>query len=290
MAITSVNIRKDGRSSNHTAEGRNYTVTYIVKSDSASDDEDLVYAHASIPDIGDAYAADATVSCTSVQVDAVAGTNNTWVVTVQYTGNQKVKTDYNWTYTPIREVMERDVNGDLVANSADVPFSPGIERDVYVPTCKVTRSEQLVSLGGTYDPALLATLVGGTNDLAIVVDGYSALIGECLLKDVQAVDPPDIQGNGAYFTVTYTLMFKKNDPFGAWPPANSTFNAWYRVLVDAGLMYEQNGVLQTARADSGDEVKTPILLDGVGGKNISASVYYRAFEVHEPVNLNQLNL
>lgn len=290
MAITSVDIRKDGRTSNHTAEGKNYTVTYIVKSNSAADNEDLVYAHASVPDIGDAYANDSETSCTSVQVEAVSGTHNTWLVTAQFSNNKKVKTDYNWTFTPVREVLERDVNDDLVANSAGVPFSPGIERDVYIPTCKVTRSEQLVSIGGTYDPALIATLVNGTNDVALVVDGYTAQLGECLLKDVQVVDPPDIQGNGAYFTVTYTLMFRINDAFGAYPPAKSNFNAWFKTLVDAGLMYKSGGNLVTARNTDGTEPKTPILLDGLGGKNTSAITYYRSFQVHPSVNLTQLNL
>lgn len=300
MAVTSFNLRKQGRSSTRTTEGNTYTETYIVKTSSAADNEDTVYDDLSCPYIGLEYGPDPLASCSSVQVDSMGEGTSTWQVTATYRKNKMTRTVYNWSFTPIREVVITDQNDDVVTNSAGDPFSPGIERDIYIPTVKVVRSEQGPSLGGSFDMHALAELIGGVNTLSITVDGYVAQPGEALLKEVQIVDPPDLQGVGAWFTLTYTLMFKKNNSLWAtYKPAVDQYNAWNSILLDAGTHHWDANNNKVACRNPGDksEVKQPVPLDGDGSQlvlptasSLLSSVVYRSFKIHPNVNLSQLAL
>ena len=294
MAITEVNIRKEGRESFHTVEGRQYVVTYIVKSDSSDDTESAVYSHPSVPAVGDAYVNDVTTSCTNVNVSAVSGTRDTWIVRATFRRNKRLLPHYDWTFTPIREVITKDVFGNAIANSAETLFSPGLEKDLYVPTVKVTRSEQIASLGGTYNPESIAQKLGGVNTTYLTIDGYDAAPGEALLKDVTVSDPPDIIGNGRYYTVTYTVMFKKNDSEEAsYQPSGGQFNAWNQLVIDAGMSYldaNDNDRRKTVvNEGDGTPSRQPKLLKD-GHLAPAGEVYWRSFKLYPDVNLVDLNL
>lgn len=294
MAITSVDIRKEGRESFHTVEGRQYVVTYIVKSNSSTDTEAAVYAHPSVPAVGDAYVNDTTTSCTNVSVSAVSGTRDTWVVKATFRRNKRLLPHYDWTFTPIREVISQDVYGNPIANSADTVFSPGLEKDIYVPTVKVTRSEQAVALGGTFDPANVAEKIGGVNTTYLTIDGYPADPGEALLKDVTISDPPDIVGNGRYLTVTYTVMFKSNDPDNNdYYPVNGPFNAWNELVLDAGMSYldASDGNKRKIVVNTGDgtPARQPALLKD-GDLAAVGVTDWRSFKIYRDVNLADLGL
>ena len=293
MAITSVQRRKEGRTSSRTARGRRYVETYVVKGE-AGDNEDLVYAAVGVPTVGLVYSEDVEASCTDVSVIARTGTHEVWDVTATYESNRRERTTYDWTITPIREVIQTDAADNAIINSLGDPYSPALERDIYAPTVKITRSEYSVNqLGGTFNPFTLFDYVGTVNSSVLDIDGYLADAGEALMKDIQVSDEL-IVGNGSYQEVTYTIMFRLNN--SAWDslyPVASPNNAWFSIVLDAGMRHLDTAGATVVQARSGDgtPAKQPILLDGAGKALPNGDPpVYQAFRIYPEANFAALNL
>jgi len=285
VAVTAVNLRKVGRNASHTNTGKRYVETYIAKSSAASDNEDLVFDNVAVPSLGDPYPTDSDASCTDVTVIAVPEANNKWEITVTYEENYLSRTRYDWVLTPIREALTVDADNNPIVNSRGDAYYPAIERDIYIPTVRVTRSEYALAAGGTFDYATAFGYVGTVNDGPVDINGYQAEAGEALLKDIQIADD-NLQGNGSYWEVTYTVMFKPNNTeFNSTSPANSSTNAWFAILLDAGLTYNDNTTGEAvAFRNEGDgaPVKQPRLLDGNGGlPSETTGAIYRAFRIYK---------
>lgn len=173
MAVTSITDPRS-RPGKVTLEGeRSYTVTHLVRTDDADDGPNTVMAAAA--SIGSYYNygndADFRAYCVSKSAEQVSSDDGselkTWIVTCEFKtlsrdDQKKLVTPLNrpyeisYGYEHFSEVVEKDINGGAILNTAGEYFDPPIERDASRPVLTITRNESSfpVSLAFAYADAI----------------------------------------------------------------------------------------------------------------------------------------
>lgn len=182
-------------------------------------------------DIGTAHPDEALMTCVDISFIQWPGTNDQWKVGVKYSTNQAdpdqsnsdpttngVKKD--WSTVKFEEVMEEDVNGDAVVNTANEPFSdPPVMRTRSIIKWTYVRNETLT------DAAVDAVIEAYVNKInSAVFNGKALDLVYC--EDISG--RREWKNGSSYVVMTYVFLYDANG-FYAEP-----LNAGLRELNDAG--------------------------------------------------------
>jgi hypothetical protein len=266
---------------------RRYTRVFKVYSDDRDDGPKTVAAAIGLG-IGSTYAAgndsDAGSFVQSIEAretgDLLAGMGLLWHVTVQYDGvdpTQDGAADDNplnkpveWTYGTNRfeRVVDKDVNGTAVLNTAGQPFDPPLVIDDSRPVIQATRNE------ATFSPAAAYAYKDVVNSAAWF--GGAAKTWKC-----NAITARDAWHGtaGKYYVVDYEFEYNPN--------------TWQKTILNHGLFEKVSGALKPILAD-GIPVSQPVPLASNGTKiaasSLPGSAVWLTFDVYQSVAFSVFNL
>lgn len=256
MAVTSVQEAWESRTSNVDKDGvRTYTRTYIVQTDLSTDGAGVVREAAGIPKRGDVYATDYEIDLGVKCIEKEAKNDGEWpckwMVEVKYSSSwaDTAKTDENplsrpvdesWGNAPFQEVIEKDIDDFIVANSAYERYDPPITRDANRLTLTLKKNIQ------AFAPDFYATYLNpcSVNDSGFW--GFGA--GKVKVKSITATKK--YEGQTTYDEVTAT--FEINDA------------GWDAEILDAGMCELGSDGNPRPIMINGTPVSRPIPLNGLG--------------------------
>ncbi|MDZ4345337.1 MAG: hypothetical protein U1E51_23210 [Candidatus Binatia bacterium] len=283
MSVTAVNIvnKRAWRDQKGDYRTWTYRVTFSAAPTDPGDALDATDGVISIPDIGDNYPYDSTLKVRKVGEAAMLdGTSLLWEVPVEFSdvsdsdsgGGATQDQDplarpaeTTWGFAVYEKVVERDINGDAVRNSAGDVNDPPVVDEVY--RLQVTIERNVAS----HDPADAWAKINTTNSTAMTISGVDIMAKQALMKDYGAVAAYE---NGVSFVrqrfvIEFAPDFRKE----------VLDQGYYGLLVN----------LRVPILDGNFEpVTRPHFLDGSG--HISDVEVYLYFETKEPVNWSALNL
>lgn len=273
MTITKVEEQWAGRTDK--------TRVFVVESDNVADGPVVARAAAGIPALGSAYPGDATgLLCDSVDVTDSRGPM-LFRVEARYTqpqpggsggagtGGEDVEIHVGWISST--EPLERDIDGNRVANSFGTLFDPPPQEDIYDLLITITRTET------DFTAAKALTYRNVVNsDSNPKFWGFHP--GQCRSFPVEAVRL--IAGK---YRVTYRIGIREA------VDAPTALTVWHRRILDRGFYaQDDDGNEYRILDDHGQEKTEPSLLDGFG--KVSAVEYWHYFRRFKPVLFAPLNL
>lgn len=279
MAIVEVRlVKEDGHLD---ANGAHYTETYYVRSDSATESVASIltasFGGVSIPAMRAAHPDDASAKVTKVgSARPLGGPATTkWNVTVQYDDitsdtpednplNDPVR--ISWGHRTYTEVLEEDIHGNPIDNSAGDMFDPPLEQASHGLTLRVVRNEASFSASEAHD---FADTIN-SNSCTICGLSIPGRVGKVI-----EISGEKAERNGqAYWTVTYMLEFNRR--------------TWDRRPIDIGMYYLDAGERKQFVDKDKRPMQKPQRLNGSGGEGNGA--VFLTFECNEQRNFNTLGL
>ncbi len=232
-------------------------------------------------DIGEIYATATEVDVTSFLQDievAAEGTDDSrsYKITVNY-GPYDANTfpenplehpiQVTWDNASYTKIVDEDINGDPVFNSAGDYFDPPVERDHARPVMRITRNEQ------TFDPAIAAAYGDRVN--ADTFAGQDPGRWKCKPPTAQIQYH---QACGWYAIVNYEFELQ-TDP---------EQDGWKKRILDQG-MYQLSGGARKPIQIKGQPADKPIPLDGSGVPISPAGTpVYLDFDIYPSVDFSGL--
>ena len=193
MAVTNVILRE--RKGKATLTGgkrvRTYQAIYHVKCNSINEDPATIWSHPEIPTLYpiSMWPTDAGALLVDVDPQQQKDTPDFWIVTCSYTSNPDVKDPEDVQENPLnrpaviqrspvqrQRILERDVDGNLLVNTADDPFNPPVEREEHSPSFTITKNL------ANWPYALELALTDSVNSSAIVYVSRGISYGARLVK------------------------------------------------------------------------------------------------------------
>ncbi len=276
MAVVSVNIISEGlRSWKELGAGRGYTVQYLVILDDPTDSPGVARTAGGIPEVGDAYAWDVTATCKRVEATVASESRLKYIVSVDYetpTANTPTSDDpltdpvqIHWTTQIRTEVLDKDIYGTNVRNSAGDKFDPPLVQDLYDPLVTITRNELV------YNPAFAQSYRGAVNEDYVIIAGMPAALAQALCLQYDA--DSEVRNGIAFWRVTYQIAFRAE--------------TWARGLLDLGMReITVAGDLTSDKTwikdDQDREVREAVRLNGLGQPlaNDAAAGIYGSFATY----------
>ncbi len=277
------------------ANGPHYVRVWHVDVDQVDyDNPRLALETASIPDYGEAYPHDAAALARKI---SVADTENRelWEVTVLYerptpgTGAVTPLSDdvrIRWGSIPYMRVLERDIYGNAILNSANDPFDPPLEQELRGKTVTIVRNES------DYDPGVAAGFEEYVNHAQVQIAGFTVYAGQA--RCVEYSGESDKRAGVDYWSVTYVIHFV---PYAGLGNSAGT-DSWAREVLDQGFYYYNSDGKKTRIVIRGSPVVTPKLLDGNGGilpgelgsTGVVGSAVFLSFDTYPPADFDALDL
>lgn len=251
MALVSIDPVRDGRGGEIKPGATTYSKQFVLVTDNYNDDEAVVmgYCVSHFGDVGHTHPNDPNNYCVSIKVaDFGDDTNKIWKITLDYTNVQTEITQLNpleqppipfWTLKEVERVVDFDINGDPILNSAGDPFDPPVTVIDFNPCLNVTRNE----------PIFTGTLALNYNNRINSGTFYGWAAGHAKMA---VTSTPAYFPNGTpYAVVTYVIEF--------------SVEGWKKRILDAGYR-EKDGTDRKPIVDAfGERVTSPVPLDGSGG-------------------------
>lgn len=265
---------------------RTYTATYMVTTDSASDGP-ITVANAAGVAIGASYSlgndTDSRAYCNSKAVEQVssddASETKTWMVTDSYKtlDREEQKTlvhplsrpyEISWNYEHFQEVVEKDVNGGAILNTAGEYFDPPIERDASRPVLTITRNEAAfpTSLALSYANAINSDYFSGAAAGTVKVFNISGS------RVIEEFDGDEV----IYWKMTYEFHYRAD--------------GWQRKVLSQGrsqLVPDDDDVPKLEKItyeNSGDQIVDPVPLDEEGARidpeDLPDDAYFIPFDIY----------
>lgn len=241
-------------------DGNSYTERYKVAcSDKLSSGEVLSAGRtlSALPQPYAPYLWDATAYVTTVGLDKGEDDYN-WVATASYgplpagqtatTNPLQEKPVITWGFSDYDLVADKDNSGALVKNSAGDPFDPPLTETFSFLTLSITRNVTAVG----YNPLTARDYKNSVNSADCTVAGITITNGDGLLKDY-SMEPKTT--NGVSF-IQEKIGILISDREGRWA----------RKILDAGLYEMVNGKRTRIQDDNGQDVVSPVKLNGAGAK------------------------
>jgi hypothetical protein len=299
MSVTAcnlVNVKASRSKDGYTT----YTQKWQVLTDSRTDGPMTVLDYTGIPQVGDSYsipsgeaAEFAAFIGSEADLASEEDTLKKWWVSVKFSddpgeaskkdpeqppGNPEDDPPVLETYAVKgKQAVMYDIDGNLIASSANEPYDPVIERDDTSYMLRISLNQ------GSVDPAFYATYRDAVNS-----DSFFG----CAPETVKVETPGAIQvlfkGGQKYYRVTWEFALKSGDveAFGA-------KDDWRTWLIDYGMRRMEgtapNQKYVTIKDLEGRPLTTPTLLNGLGGVNPigSAPVIVRltagGFKLYKPM-------
>lgn len=282
MSVVKV-IRKPRRSGGiNNRRLRTYSVDYEVETNDKDDGPAVVtqYLLANVADIGNAYGGagseltDLGTYLQSWTVDCTTRDGLTWKATAEYGPLEPPNEDpllespdYDWDGVTFEEVVDQDVDGLAVVNSAGDYFDPPITRDANRSVLTVTRNES------SFNPGLADLYRDVVNSDTFA--GAAPGTVKCSSIKGKWVPFPDLFAGG-YWQVTYVFHFKRE--------------GWNRVILDQGFR-KLDGTTRKPILIDGEPASSPVLLNGLGDELTPGNPpEFLEFEVYESAAFSVFNL
>ena len=288
MAIDNVKEDATDQTATRTAENlvitgsavRVFTVLFDDNSDPILVPQQAVDAP-NIPIIYDPHPFSSFLFVKSKHARAVGGNVLLQEVTVNYEFREnplaKVP-EISFSHIASNEPIEEDVEGELIANSADEKFDPYITVDVYDLIVRITRNE------ATYDLNRAAELIGSINNDIFL--GYDP--GKVRINVLDGVETR--VGQLFYFVVDYEFQIRFQSRGGV-------DTNWKRRVLDEGYREltgeNDDGTpkYEEITDDKGDKVTAAVKLDGLGRILAKAAdPEFLEFDVHESFPFADLDI
>jgi len=296
MSVTSTNLKLNdsGQWTGEQGEGyaRKYTVTYEVHCDSKQDGPATVLLAAGIPAMYAAYAvgndSDAQALCvkrTPTLVSRTGDGGNIWSVSCEFStqasDNQSNTDPTQWlpkisgTYSQFMKALERDIDGNPIATSADEVFDPVPEQEDSRPTLVVTK------IFKSFDYVFFADYRDKVNSDTWIVRGL--IFAPDYLK-VQQISFQETFINGAsYYEVTAAFEVKPDK----WNP---------RTWLNAGYLAKWPTASDSAKIILDQKTNLPstspqrLKADGTVELNLTNPPVFVEFNTYERRPFSALNL
>lgn len=198
-----------------------------------------------------------------------------WEATVTYgpfDANQQPQNPIDWPlkithgFAKFENVVEEDIDGNAILNSAEDYFDPPVTRDDSRPVMRIARNEK------TFDPAISYQFKDAVNKNSF----FGADPGTVKCADIAAdlVFNPDI---GWFYSVSYDFEY---NPDG-----------WEKRILDQGMKYLDASGNKSPVTEAGKPASSPVLLDGDGGiLPVGADPVFLTYKVYPEEDFDILNL
>lgn len=297
-SVISVDLARTGSKASRKEGGSESSRVYRVTFDGDGTPEQSVVADdggTAIPAYGSALAGLPDRIVTNIDAAPVRGTTKVFIVTVKYVekvddggGGGSVDPDplsrppeINWRTNKYQRVIEKDVNGAAIVNSAEDPFDPALTQRISVPAVDITMNV------ATFDPKVALGLVDSVNDTTGDIAGWDGVAEKgAMLFDARHKSQTE---NGvAFHRVTYSIEIA-----GAYL-REVLDRGWHRLPSGGETShYLGGGVFEKVEIVNADGQKpnAPVLLDGSGGtlENGAAPVFL-SFETRDAEDWAPLGL
>lgn len=283
-----------------TRQGREYTEIYQVLDTSADPNMVMQRQGDGLPGFGDNYPTDGFSHVIAIEprryerVNDAGTTKYKWAVEVRYAPRHKEPVPEESNVEPkadptaenpvvsvgsaVREtVLEKDINGKAVDNSANDPFDPPVLEEEHDDLLSVT-----VNIAdGSFNMATTMAYKDTYNDAAITICKYAIPQYAGLMRDIQC---QPLSRNGTnYWAVTYEIQVTRRD--GLWQKLE---------VLDQGYQYldaADGNKKKDIENDQGQRVSRPQKLDGSGGILASgADPKFEEFETKSSADWSALSL
>lgn len=264
-------------------DGPTYTLVYHVKTDAACGPFAVRgYVGWSFGDVYDILGEnDVLARVTNMTEEPIGTSRFDWKSTIEFTREQSSSNGgdepaenpllepvgIDWDYEERQIVVERDVSGNWIRNSAKDRYDEVVFADDFRRVLIVTRNE------ATFPKSLADALSNRVN--AATWNGYAAKFVK--LKPIRARRAFH-QAIGLYYQVTYEFHFA---PIGG---------DWKRYILDAGLNEVVSGTKKRMMLDN-KPTTVPLALDGSGVKlALASSPVFNSYELIPTADFSLLNL
>ena len=250
----------------------------------STDDADIM-AHASAPTIGSVHDNDATCRCIHVECSPESpGQKKQWLFRARYTNQFDIRENplsdpaqTTWSAESYQVIVERDLDGDAIVNSAGDPFDPPPEKDDSRWT-SVTSKNIAAKV-----PDWMFVYQDAVNEDSFTIDGIEILAGWAKISAIH-LSPTQTRNGVDYRVVTVTIHYRaENEGIGSGsgtygsgsggddiePWDLSILDAGFRELSGATASASMSGsaggsVLVNIQDSEGNPVTAPAPLNGDG--------------------------
>jgi hypothetical protein len=247
MTITYHGVEKESRNASKLRGVRTYSETYKLEA-TASETAYQVGSDSNLPSIADVHADDDQAYCISIIPRCVAG--NWWEVEAQWSTERRLDADpeqdevrVSWTSEIYQEAVYRDVDGNGILNSAgDYFIDPLTTRDNSHIIAKISSNHSSI-------PAWVLSKQNNVNSSQITIGGLVIAAG---LARMSRLEISERQRRNAidFYTMSFEVHLHED--------------GWRARPLDAGFRRLEYGEPVQIKDQNGDEVTTPVLLDGNG--------------------------
>lgn len=313
MSVTSVSVKHSGRSGSSNSKGeRTYETTLLVRTNNALDGQTTILKDPRIPQQLSYYQYNGGVDRQAL-VENVTCTQDDqspmlWEVVVSYStlasgqGNNPefsksidLTPKYSWGEYADQKVIDRDIKGKPVVNSAGEMFDPPLTLAIAYPLLRISRAEL------TFNPLVIMEFKSSINSTQW--GSWPAFSAMCVAINANQ----EVQEGVQFWRVTYEFAFKlakaplhttgvglkkrtivKNNQIKGvtFDVVADNSGGWVEYILDRGTMSreleprvnekgsipsEDDLVLSEPRAIrdyAGTLASSPVLLDGAGGRLI----------------------
>lgn len=274
--MTVTNLGVYNRSASNQLGIRTYTEVYKVETTQKTEGSYAVGSAFGIPAIADQHPDDSAAYCISIDPD---NTNpwKGWEVTCTYSTERIIGANplndeilLQWTSEIYQEPVFTDVDGNAILNSAgDYFIDPAQMRDSAHLIVKIMANVNAV-------PSWVLSYQNAVNNSAITIGGLS--IAERLAK-VQSINISSVKRRNAflYYEFEYEVHLHRD--------------GWRSRPLDAGFRQLVGGELIQIRDNNGDEVTTPVPLNGSGqviALPTPANAVYGNYKIYPELDLTSL--
>jgi hypothetical protein len=266
MAVTNVILRK--RQGKATLSGgkrvRTYQAIYYVKCNSINEDPVTIWGHPEIPTLYpiSSWPTDPGALLVDVDPQQQEETPDFWIVTCSYTSNPDIGKPEDVQENPLnrpaviqrspvqrQRIVERDVDGNLIINTAGEPFNPPVEREEHAPSFTITKNL------ANWPYAMELALTDAINSSPIVYVSRGISYGARLVK-CNGFSGGESYENGINFWAVSVALEVNWD---GWNPdkLNAGFREKYTDEFGEKYLWPITGA-------NGESVSEPVLLDSLG--------------------------
>ena len=250
MTVTFIEQIPGSRQATNRLGIRSYTTAYRLETDSQADTAADVGNHTSLPGIGSKFSDDAEAYCNNIDISNTAPWKG-WTATYQYSTERTIsQTDpaddevkVSWTSEVYQEPVFQDVNGNAVVNSAgDFYIDPAPSRDAVHIIARIAANVRSV-------PTWVLSKQNNVNSGLITIGGLQIAAGLARMSRLE-ISERQRRNNINFYAISFEIHIHSD--------------GWRMQPMDVGFREIEYGELVQIKDKNGDEVTTPVMLDGEG--------------------------
>lgn len=250
MTVTYIGVDPESRTAANNKGVRTYSQVYKLEVSSTSDTPSDVGNDSNLPSIGSVHSEDNQAYCQSLDVQCVAG-YKFWEVTATWSTERELSEDpaddevrVAWSSEIYQEAIFKDIDGNGLVNSAgDYFIDPVPTRDNVHLIAKIKANVRQV-------PTWVLTKQNNVNDGIITIGGLQIPAGLARMCRLE-IGERERRGNINFYALSFEIHIHET--------------GWRMEPLDAGFRKLEYGDPVQIKDKNGDEVTTPVLLDGEGG-------------------------